>query len=274
MYRIDRGQDEILQRITRLEQLVSRGTQGTSSLHSTTTTTNAAAAPSNTGPSFQSQPARHDASSEASSPYFNHASLSAPSPDSSFGASFGKLHFAGHQLGNINSFQGIPLFSSHGRDWIRERTGTHPAFPSISVPLWQNQHHIWEKNALLSAPNAGLPPRRAVETYFGLFRNSGLCLVFPIVHVETFQTTIDLAYSEPRLSASTDILHAQACILAFTCNMYVFEGCLEDAPIDGEVCAAQAQQLVPQLVLQPTIPSLQVILMLVSNEICSGRALC
>lgn len=212
------------------------------------------------------------------SPSCSHSSpldfVSPPAPSSSTnsfpGASYGKLHFAGFQLGDINSVQGIPLFSSEGCEWIQERTDVRPSFPSLgAVPLWQNQQDVANgvaiANGVVIAPSStlGMPDRNIAEAYFELFKNSSLNHVFPVVYIPTFHETIALAYSQPITTQFVDVLEAQACVLSFICVLRFFGGNIEDAPIDGELCATQAQQLMPRILLQTSVTSLQVVLMLV-----------
>lgn len=86
--------------------------------------------------------------------------------------------------------------------------------------------------------------------------------MFPVVEIHLFQDTIDTAYS-PDSAACESSEGVKACILAFVALMNFYEGCLEDAPVDGEYCAMQATQLMPNL-LQPNLVNLQVWIMLVS----------
>lgn len=183
------------------------------------------------------------------------------------------MHFAGHQLGDINSFNGIPFFSSAGRRWIRDKTGDEPAFPPLAAPLWENQQCLSQRAAIILTSDVELPPIDAVQKYFKLFRMTTFRFVFPVVEVELFQETIDTAYGGSQTDMSSEVATSKACVMAFTALMNFFEGCLEDAPVDGEFCALQAQQLMPHL-LYPTLTNLQATLMLVSLKVSRRCCFC
>ncbi|KAI4600588.1 hypothetical protein KJ359_000947 [Pestalotiopsis sp. 9143b] len=70
-------------------------------------------------------------------------------------ASFGKLHFAGHDLGEISSGNGVPLFSSAGRRWIEARTGQLLTITPLDLPLWYAQEQDYD--GFLSPTNFDLP---------------------------------------------------------------------------------------------------------------------
>ncbi|KAF3764090.1 hypothetical protein M406DRAFT_346418 [Cryphonectria parasitica EP155] len=226
---------------------------------------------SNRKRSSRNQSAHGGSFAGSTSSHIDPPSSSASSPDPSAAASFGKLHFAGYQLGDINSFQGIPLFSSDGRRWIQERTGSKPAFPSLVAPLWQNEQHIANQVAIAPISGLALPARKVVDAYFQLFKSTTLNLVFPVVHIASFQETIDLAYSQPQPTESIEVLDAQACVFSFISVIHFFEGSIEDAPVDPELCVAKAQQLLPRILLQSTVTSLQVALMLGIYQMLSGH---
>ena len=255
--RTNDSKNELTQRVERLEKLLSRGVGDRRSAQPADP--ESASSKSSQGPSLYSESPLGQAS-----PGIDHLPSPAYSPDPSPTASFGKLHFAGYQLGDINSFQGIPLFSPEGRRWIEERTGSKPAFPSLVAPLWQNQQHVANHVAVASTTGLGLPPRKVADAYFHLFRSTPLNLAFPIVRIASFQDTIDLAYSQPQNTKSVEVLDAQGCVLCFIGILHFFEGNIEDAPVDGELCIAQAQQMMPRILLQSTVTNLQVVLMLVS----------
>lgn len=174
------------------------------------------------------------------------------------GASFGKLHFAGYYLGEISSYSGIPLFSSAGQSWIQSRTGETGTFPKLVTLPWQNQHYAHE--ALFSAASAiALPDRSIVEDYyFTVYCSTPLSSVFPVVDLESFNATIELAYDK----ISPGSTAARACVFSFLSVMPLFEATLGGIPVDSDACASEAFRLMfPTLMLEASIIGLQTALM-------------
>lgn len=177
--------------------------------------------------------------------------------------SFGKLHFAGRQLGEISSCNGVPLFSSDGRRWIQARTGQIVSFPRLDVPLWHNQQSRHD-TIITPASNFDLPDRKVTEEYFSIFCLTAIRHVFPIVDVEVFNCTITAAYKAQGTIPALDHARAKACVLSFLSIVSIMEPAVEASPIDSDACALKAQYLLPQIVVEANIDALQVALMQVS----------
>ncbi|KAJ9144064.1 C6 zinc finger domain containing protein [Pleurostoma richardsiae] len=189
-------------------------------------------------------------------------------------SSFGKLHFAGYQLGEISSHCGIPLFSVHGREWIKSRTGEDAGSeilglsgaPRKGPPIVPFSLRQFEQ----SATNLDLPPREVVETCVEAFRASHYKMVFPTIDTVLFQSTIDLAYRPQQdESPSLDSISAKACIFSFLSVISV--GRLEFghrlAPnIDGDACAFKTQHLMPYALQETNLVTLQTLVMLPSID--------
>ncbi|KAK6062577.1 C6 transcription factor, partial [Seiridium cupressi] len=184
--------------------------------------------------------------------------------------SFGKLHFAGHYLGEISSYNGVPLFSKEGRRWIQTRTGQLAAFPRLEMPLWHNQLHI--HNSIVSpASNFELPDRRVIEEYFSVFSMTPIRFVFPIVDSVLFRDTVAAAYEPGGKLPSPDHATAKACVFSFLSIVSLMETSLEATPIDSDACALKAQYLLPQVLVVASVDALQVALMQCMFNLFSGR---
>lgn len=187
-------------------------------------------------------------------------------PGSTVTGSSSKLHFAGIDLGEISTYNGIPFFSSGGQSWIHARTGQHAVFPLFSSQLWQNQSQI-PKELMHTIKSSDLPEKAVAEEYFSNFLKSSFKLVFPIVDPVLFRRTIELAY-EPSLELpSLEVARARACVLSFLSVTTLMEGTSETVPIDSDVCAIRAQQLFPQIMLDVSLTGLQIMFMQVSTRV-------
>lgn len=174
---------------------------------------------------------------------------------------FGKLHFAGLALGNISSYNGVPLFSNQGQRWIHFCTGQDAAFPTPPDDL-----SVIEQ---AEVDDFSLPSRAVVEEYLSLFRSSHLKLEFPVVDSVMFQDTIQLAYGSFTGNASQDSSIARACIFAFLSVMALFDGRrLPVTPrVDGDACAMKARHLLSPVPQALGLVTLQTALMLVRSPI-------
>ncbi|KAK3988921.1 putative transcription factor [Cladorrhinum sp. PSN332] len=212
----------------------------------------------------------------------NTPALSPPSdqtpgnPNPAESSCFGKLHFAGYHLGDISSYNGVPHFSDSGRQWIRSRTGADPTFP----PVWKDAgiHHYTQLRMppLLSsgatqqaASEPSLPDKYVAEEYLSFFAASHFRLVFPIIDCCLFRQTIDTAYGAP----GNELVNAKACVFAFLSVVTLFENDKRPTapPVDGDAMAARAEYLLPLVLQEFNINSLQTVLMLSLYQLFSGR---
>ncbi|USP75662.1 hypothetical protein yc1106_02936 [Curvularia clavata] len=89
----------------------------------------------------------------------------------------GSLHFAGWRLGSINSSNGIPVFSEHGEQWIRSRTGEDVSLERITAlrQTWRSMvRSDWgtSVNAISVNLPSNMPDRQVVEECLSLYRRS------------------------------------------------------------------------------------------------------
>ncbi|KAL1962343.1 hypothetical protein VTN77DRAFT_9756 [Rasamsonia byssochlamydoides] len=193
-----------------------------------------------------------------------------------FGPCFGKLHFAGYNLGEISSHNGIPLFSSEGQKWVQSRTGERATFEKLCAfgPPWQNQHRFY--TASIPAEfhrlqgSVQLPDRKIVEEYLSTYRSSIFRLVFPFIDPILFQETLRLAYEPRQAPMSVGSASAKSCVYAFLAVASLFN--LDGATqlVDSEACSVKAQCFTPQLVQETTIDGLQSAIMLCLFQLFSG----
>ncbi|KAK7430440.1 hypothetical protein QQZ08_002959 [Neonectria magnoliae] len=190
---------------------------------------------------------------------------------------FAKIYFAGFLLGRINSSSGIPSFSPEGLQWIQSRAGEAPSFSAIDAGGFQRPPHL----PLLPPLSTGygdmsswleLPDRKIVHEHLHVFWSS-IWSQFPLVDPVLFQQTINLAYESQLFPPSTEHMAAKACIFIFlTITSFMQEEASDFIPqVDGDACAAKAQYLLPQVLLEVNTVTLQTIFMLAMYQAFSGQ---
>ncbi|KAI3326263.1 hypothetical protein HD806DRAFT_441650 [Xylariaceae sp. AK1471] len=181
------------------------------------------------------------------------------------GVHFGKLHFAGHDLGNICSHNGVPFFSDQGQKWIYSCTGENGLFPTLP-----------DDSLLMAQQSLGdllLPPMAVVEDYLWLFRSSYLKREFPVVDPVTFRDTIRVAYGPPLGASEVEYAIARASVFAFLSIMSLFvdDRSPEASHVDGEACAIKARHLLSTIPQYLGVNTLQTKLMLSLRLLFSGQ---
>lgn len=185
---------------------------------------------------------------------------------------FGRMHFAGCNLGQISSHNGLPLFSPEGQQWIKEKTGEDSNFDILQGfgPLWQNNRHSNGANLLSIGINSGslsveLPDRAALEFFLAGFANSKLRSVFPVLDPVLFQDTLNMAYSPLQVSERAKVLMARAAVFGFLALVSVFDGerYKRSLKMSPEECASTSWHLVTQFEQASMMDGLQAAVMLV-----------
>ncbi|KAK9242427.1 hypothetical protein V1506DRAFT_495526 [Lipomyces tetrasporus] len=194
-----------------------------------------------------------------------------------FCPSFGNLHFAGFRLGEISSYTGISLFSIDGQQWVQSRTGQTVTFEKLCAfgPPWQNlrfldRNYLSRKFQTLQGV-VKLPKRDVVEECTLAYSSSILRFVFPLIDTVLFDETIKLAY-QPDNNNGPGVASAKACIYSFLAFASVFN--LHSSTwsaVDSEACALKAESLLPQVLHETTIDSLQTAVMLLVFQLFSGN---
>ncbi|RAL03246.1 Zn(II)2Cys6 transcription factor [Aspergillus ibericus CBS 121593] len=182
-----------------------------------------------------------------------------PEPHPSSGLCFGQIHFAGHYVCDVRTYSGIPCFSHDGYEWVRSCTGESGTFEDV----WshKSQNHVPH---LTPPPQNGyipvtpdLPDRTLVEQYVRHFFTSFECLVFPVVDEVLFRDTVDLAYQPCQGALPVGITSARACVLAFLAFIAELDPSPHLPHVDSAVYAAKAQHLLPYMLHDVSLPTLQ-----------------
>ncbi|KAJ1323301.1 proline utilization trans-activator [Microdochium nivale] len=171
------------------------------------------------------------------------------------------LHFAGHDIGGINSGSGMPLFSQRGLHWIQEQTGEKTHHLNFATPLWENQ--TVHQGLLMSGSSlmlAELPPRRSTDLHLTTYFSDTIRFVFPFIDPLLFRHTVDLAYApgSPDVTLTVEHITARACVLSFLAFMVLILGQIDSAPIDKYRTLIAAQYMLPQALLTCNTTTLQI----------------
>ncbi|PYI07240.1 hypothetical protein BO78DRAFT_406725 [Aspergillus sclerotiicarbonarius CBS 121057] len=169
------------------------------------------------------------------------------------------LHVAGHALGNLCTFNGLPFFSPTGRQWIKTRTGEEVNLAHMS-PWPSTSSQVTSTGVPHSV---ALPEKETVVQLLGEWRDSVFSKLFPFINRELLESTIRAAYHDEITVSSPGADSARACIHAFTAL------CLSSSTPHGhQVMHAEdhvlaAYKLLPGLLLESvTLDGLQTVLML------------
>ncbi|SPO06423.1 related to C6 transcription factor [Cephalotrichum gorgonifer] len=187
----------------------------------------------------------------------------------------GGFYFDGLHLGGISSSNGIPFFSKRGYEWIRARVGSATALPKAHTtpPPWQQTEQGQQGSARIDG-SWQFPDRSIVEMYRRVFFQSSLSHVFPIIDDTSFTDIIDRAYDVCEDALSLDGIRAKACVLSFLSVLIHMEGKLDsNQSVDGDQCAARAQDLMPQVLAEAHCESVQVCAMLAMHNLYSGNTM-
>lgn len=193
-----------------------------------------------------------------------------PSTASTSSAACGQIHYAGFHLGQINSYNGIPLFSEEGKQWIYTKTGdpkTHQRLSAINA----RQRSIQPGAAFTLCQTSpeelcSLPDRSIVEVCADLFHQSAFRLVFPVIDRVLFQHTIELAYEPSEGPPPPEHVSAIGCVNSFLAMMSVFHGQTSLLPpLDCDAFAMKAHRLLPSITGHTSLHTLQSVFMLVRH---------
>ncbi|PWY69084.1 hypothetical protein BO70DRAFT_382626 [Aspergillus heteromorphus CBS 117.55] len=181
-------------------------------------------------------------------------------PHPSSGLCFGKLHFAGRYVGDFSSYSGIPCFSHDGHEWVRSRTGEDDTFEGIFTFKFPKEAPLFmspDANMQVFPGGPELPDRSVVDQYTTHYFSTGVRIVFPIIDKLLFQDTINMAYQPPRGSPSVEQTSARMCVLAFLAFVDEIEPSADLPPINSDLCAAKAQSLLPFILHDISLQTLQ-----------------
>jgi hypothetical protein len=184
---------------------------------------------------------------------------------------FGRLHFAGYDLGEMTLPNAIPALSDEGRNWIESRTGENNSFRNLGMlgPPWQTQYPTNGTALGNSLPHPDsimdLPNRNVVDAHLFMYRSSVFHRMFPCIDLSQFQETIDLVYAAQPGPPSLEIVGAKACVLSFLALTSSQQLNHMSIPlVDINEYIVKAHYLLPQILHEATIVGLQTCCMLVS----------
>lgn len=172
------------------------------------------------------------------------------------------LRSAGRHLGNICTFNGTPVLSKSGREWLKSCTGQEfhlDRFPA-DVKGWQ-----------LSQPRdpsdiVELPPLDGFLAGVEQYQSSAFGIMFPLIDTPLLRHTINAAYYNIFSDDSFGSASARACILAFHAHILTVLPTHEIAsPRPAIDYFREAYALLPEVIHETaTLDGLQAILAMVS----------
>ncbi|KAL5337960.1 hypothetical protein BJX70DRAFT_218212 [Aspergillus crustosus] len=195
-----------------------------------------------------------------------HASMfspySTPGPQAEAPLGFGSnMCFAGQSLGSIGGFNGLPVFSPSGIEWIKERTGE-----DVSMDIYRTGPIGIAANPIGVARDnepVPLPDVYIVRALLARYKTSIYHRLFPILNSECFNYTILAAYGEEVSDMSPSIASARACIYAFMAlTSFMASSTQDGAMMNVEKYATAALDLFHEVFQSVTLDGLQAILML------------
>ncbi|KAH6685987.1 fungal-specific transcription factor domain-containing protein [Plectosphaerella plurivora] len=179
-----------------------------------------------------------------------------------------RFHFAGHFLGQVGSFTGIPIISAAGKVWIEDCTGLQGSADKICgiLPDWQailgRDQTDEPPDMTLPHPSsgaAGLPARRVIEHQFALFRSTNFAKTFCLWDPVLFRHTLNVAYG----AASSASQAAKAHVFAFMLMTAECQHEWNNTPkLDEKRWESQVSPLIPHIIGQSDVISAQTFLML------------
>lgn len=170
-------------------------------------------------------------------------------------------------------FNGTPIFSEQGRQWISQRTGQGVEVAKLFEQGLSNQDSgsYISPESSLSLPfcreRCGLPDKDTVLKIFAVFFRSAFRFVFPVLDRILFEETLGLAYETADaggLHSSPKHASARACVLSAMFVVSRFTGTRSIShTINAVECARHAKSLVLCRTGDSSFVTLQAILMLV-----------
>ncbi|KAL7791849.1 hypothetical protein V8C37DRAFT_416595 [Trichoderma ceciliae] len=193
----------------------------------------------------------------------------------------GQVWFSGQKFAAVCSQNGIPHFTSLGEQYIHSQTGQWPRFHNEDTSAFYEATDHVSSGALQLKPLKGqakqteiqkLPEKWVTHALLDAFVNSDFRLVFPIVDRDLFEETIRQAYDSPDTNPTIEAVGSKACVLAFL-SVTSHHFCALDVAklVDSDVCAKQAQLLMPDFIEDASLTTLQVMVMLLLNETLCGH---
>lgn len=172
-----------------------------------------------------------------------------------------------NQLGPNWFFNGMPICSEAGRQWMSTRTNENVSLDDFSFP-----HIEFTPLDLGLRRQSGffeLPLESETREIFDVYFRSSFRLAFPILEPDLLERTIQTAYSSAaKLMPSTMHTQAKSCILAAVSIIFGLAASRQSSPsIDTNAAAVEANSLLMQTASEPSLENLQTILFLVISHL-------
>ncbi|QKX64026.1 uncharacterized protein TRUGW13939_11199 [Talaromyces rugulosus] len=166
-------------------------------------------------------------------------------------------------------FNGIPISSEGGREWVSQRTGQAVSWADFSIPIMgYSEASILQQS--FSHTLYELPDQHVTREIAAVFFNSSFRLVFPVLDEILFQTTLEAAYEpvEGTLYSSKHI-SARACVLSMLAVVPRLGLSRQLLPsIDADLCATRAHCLLLCISDDSSLPTLEAAVMLLIQRAC------
>lgn len=187
-------------------------------------------------------------------------------PPCNVAVSPGPLHSAAKYLGPHWFFNGVPIFSDEGQQWVSSQTGQQVKWSEFRIPIYRPTSlsvlHLDESGSGLLDLIDQSTAKRVLEPFFSTYAPR----VFPVIDHVLFETTLDTAYEihDDPLSSPTHIA-ARACVLAALsiAGRIKILGA-SPSPLDPEESAIKAQRLLSLIPGYISLDTLVTVLILVS----------
>ncbi|KAJ5654865.1 hypothetical protein N7490_001868 [Penicillium lividum] len=147
------------------------------------------------------------------------------------------IHFAGRELGVINSLTNMPFLLPEGREWIHARTGQIISSEKLSPTRapWEKERKLTSNTILMNLQSHDLfelPDWRSVRIYFEAYKSSPVMQrIFPVVDVKLFEDTITKAYQKPQSCFRLVQASTRLCIIAFLAFISRLPRALYEVPL-------------------------------------------
>lgn len=178
----------------------------------------------------------------------------------------GALHSAAKYLGPHWFFNGVPIFSDEGQQWVSLQTDQQVKWSEFRIPIYRPTSlsvlHLDESGSGLLDLIDQSTAKRVLDSFFSTYTP----LVFPFIDHVLFETTLDTAYEilDDPLSSPTHIA-ARACVQAVlsVAGRMKITGA-SPSPLDPEKSAIKAQRLLSLIPGYMSLDTLITVLVLVS----------
>ncbi|KAJ5256761.1 hypothetical protein N7478_012865 [Penicillium angulare] len=170
------------------------------------------------------------------------------------------------QLGPNWFFNGIPISSKAGHQWISTRTDQPAEWIEFIIPIKTSSPiSTFQPYSIQQA--CELPDKDSTREILNAFFKSSPRLSFPVLDKVLFQSTIETAYaSSNKMTSSSSQIAARSCVFsALSIVSHLDMSRQIPASMDADVCADKAHYLLTHITGDNSLETLQTAIMLVSQ---------